>query len=129
LVNNKIKLPILEVNFLDVNDLEQVDSAYLKRFNDGYQLASQDPKLAASLENLTNDSLEAKGLKAGIKQRFLEIEQEKRPQWLKEHSENKETIKDPNKDLDADNRPGWLKEYRENMNDYSEPDIDKDDIA
>lgn len=115
-------------NFCYMDDLEKVDAAYLKRFNDGYQLAAMDPKLAASLESLTNDSLEAKGLKAGIKQRFLEIEQEKRPQWLKEHSENKATINDPNKDIGSDNRPDWLKEYRENKEDYSDPDPDKNDL-
>ena len=111
-----------------MDDSENIDPLYIKRFNDGYQFASAEPTLAASLENLTNDSMEAKGLKAGIKQRFLEIEQEKRPQWLKEHSENKATIKDPNKDIDSDNRPDWLKKYRENMDDYTEKGIDLNDI-
>ncbi|MBN8865548.1 MAG: hypothetical protein J0H92_19390 [Sphingobacteriales bacterium] len=111
-----------------MDDSENIDPLYIKRFNEGYLLASNEPSLAKSLASLQNDSLEVRGLKAGIEQRFVELEKEKRPQWLKEHSENKKTIDDFTKDIEGDNRPNWLKGYRENFEEQNEPETDKDDF-
>jgi hypothetical protein len=71
---------------------------FIDGFNDGYTMAQYMPELTEQLaKNIKDNSDRSQGFKAGIRQ--YELELEKYPEWMKDHSVNHE---DKGEQLDKD---------------------------
>lgn len=81
---------------------EKIDPAYIKQFNNGYQMAKHMPELADQLKNAIGTNDPTNGFLDGQKQYLDEMSREKRPSWLKTNLEDRFKPNEP--DLEKDSR-------------------------
>ena len=73
---------------MDDKTNDEVSPDYLRGFNDGYQLAKNEPDIADLLNNVDSNDERMAGFKAGIREVTKEKTKDVYPKWLK----NKDNI-------------------------------------
>ncbi|GAB3732253.1 hypothetical protein [Spirosoma lituiforme] len=87
-----------------MEEQDNVESEYVKGFNEGYTISQHKPELAERLAGIDSDFIRLVGFKAGREQFQKEQLRERLPDWLKGDRSNKERI-EPEKSKDREIEP------------------------
>ncbi|GAB3514283.1 hypothetical protein [Emticicia fontis] len=83
----------------------QIDTDFLKGFNEGYLIAKHEPELSAELTKISSKSSRIVGFKKGQEQFVLEQKIEMLPEWLRDNQQTKnidESEKLKNREIDLE---------------------------
>lgn len=85
-----------------MNEKEEASAEYLRGFNDGYQLAKNEPDIADLLNNIDSNDDRMAGFKAGMREVTKEKTKDVYPKWLQNRSQLGLDRNDPAKERDID---------------------------
>jgi hypothetical protein len=85
---------------MDDKTNDVISPEYLRGFNDGYQLAKNEPDIADLLNNVDSNDERMAGFKAGMREVTKEKTKDVYPKWLQNRSDLGLNRKDPDKNMD-----------------------------
>lgn len=84
-----------------MQEFETPNEQFVRDFNNGYTIASNNPALAKKLLSVELGTTRS-GLRGGIQQCFKELEKDNKPSWLKSKASKEEKTKTQEKDRGLD---------------------------